>query len=385
MKDRLYLPIEPSGISTRKFFMLASMASTPKLFFRIPTIPKVTQRSTRTLTRQNLSIRLSPPPHLTSSIPHQLKAKMSTTIPTPTPPRKLSTPADFSSFLSLYTTFLFDCDGVLWSGAHVFPQIPETLSYLRSLGKRILFVTNNSATSRGDYQLKLRALGIEAEVDEIFGSSFSTAVYLKNVLGIEPGSKVYVIGEKGVRRELEDVGFTVLGADSEEDNREMDAEAYISVQVDPEVKAVVTGLDRKLNYYKFAKAGLYLQNPDVYFVATNLDSSFPSSGRLFPGAGSLNAPLRFMSGREPISLGKPSAAMMDAIESKVGFDKATACFVGDRLDTDVRFGNESGLGGTLAVLTGVVSEKEVLEGKGGVWAKYYAEGVAEFLKAREVE
>jgi 4-nitrophenyl phosphatase len=50
--------------------------------------------------------------------------------------------------------------------------------------------------------------------------------------------------------------------------------------------------------------------------------------------------------------------MMDAIEGKFRFDRARACMVGDRLDTDIRFGIEGGLGGTLAVLTGVSRREE---------------------------
>ena len=69
-----------------------------------------------------------------------------------------------------------------------------------------------------------------------------------------------------------------------------------------------------------------------------------------------------MVGREPVSLGKPSQAMMDAIEGKFKFERARTCMVGDRLDTDIRFGIEGGLGGTLAVLTGV-SKREEWEGE----------------------
>ena len=76
------------------------------------------------------------------------------------------------------------------------------------------------------------------------------------------------------------------------------------------------------------------------------------------------APLvKMLGGQEPISLGKPSQAMMDAIEGKFQFERGKACMVGDRLDTDIRFGLEGGLGGTLAVLTGV-SKKEDLEAEG---------------------
>ena len=44
---------------------------------------------------------------------------------------------------------------------------------------------------------------------------------------------------------------------------------------------------------------------------------------------------------------------MDAIEGKFQFDRKKACMIGDRLNTDIQFGIEGGLGGTLCVLTGV--------------------------------
>jgi len=54
--------------------------------------------------------------------------------------------------------------------------------------------------------------------------------------------------------------------------------------------------------------------------------------------------------------------MMDAIEGKFKFDRRKACMVGDRANTDIRFGLEGKLGGTLAVLTGVSTKEEFLEG-----------------------
>lgn len=50
--------------------------------------------------------------------------------------------------------------------------------------------------------------------------------------------------------------------------------------------------------------------------------------------------------------------MMDAIEGKFRFDRARTCMVGDRLNTDIRFGIEGKLGGTLAVLTGVMKRAD---------------------------
>ena len=55
--------------------------------------------------------------------------------------------------------------------------------------------------------------------------------------------------------------------------------------------------------------------------------------------------------------------MMDAIEGKFKLNRERTCMVGDRLNTDIRFGIEGKLGGTLAVLTGV-SAKEDWEAEG---------------------
>ncbi len=134
--------------------------------------------------------------------------------------------------------------------------------------------------------------------------------------------------------------------------------------LDPDVGVVLCGLDFHVNYLKLSLAYHYLRRGAV-FLATNTDSTLPAAGTLFPGAGATTAaPLSAMcDGRKPTALGKPSQAMMDAIEGKFRFDRARACMVGDRLDTDIRFGIEGGLGGTLAVLTGV-SKREEWEGDG---------------------
>lgn len=122
--------------------------------------------------------------------------------------------------------------------------------------------------------------------------------------------------------------------------------------LDPQVGAVLCGLDFHVNYLKLATAAQYLRR-GALFLATNTDSSLPMAGSFFPGAGSVGAPLVNMLGRQPLALGKPSQAMMDAVEGKFRLDRARTCMIGDRLDTDIRFGIEGGLGGTLAVLTGV--------------------------------
>lgn len=91
----------------------------------------------------------------------------------------------------------------------------------------------------------------------------------------------------------------------------------------------------------------------------------------------MSAPLIMMLGKEPTSLGKPNQAMMDAIEGKFRFDRSRACMVGDRANTDIRFGIEGRLGGTLGVLTGVSSKEEFVEG--GVRPSVYLDRLADLL------
>ena len=88
-----------------------------------------------------------------------------------------------------------------------------------------------------------------------------------------------------------------------------------------------------------------------------------------------------MVGRDPVALGKPNQAMMDAIEGKFQLDRARACMVGDRANTDIRFGLEGNLGGTLGVLTGVSSKEDFVEGL--VRPSAYLDKLSDLLEAAE--
>lgn len=202
--------------------------------------------------------------------------------------------------------------------------------------------------------------------EEIFTSSFSAAVYIARILKLpENMRKVYVLGETGIEQELKAENISHIGGTDPAYRRDIASEDYKLIAagdtsiLDPEVGVVLAGLDFHVNYLKLALAYHYIRRGAV-FLATNIDSTLPNMGTLFPGAGSISAPLIMMLGKEPIALGKPSQAMMDAIQSKLQFDRNRTCMVGDRLNTDIRFGIEGNLGGTLAVLTGVSSKDDIL-------------------------
>ncbi|KAI1630849.1 4-nitrophenylphosphatase-like protein [Biscogniauxia mediterranea] len=293
--------------------------------------------------------------------------------------------AAINEFIDQFDVFLLDCDGVLWSGDHLFEGIVETLELLRSKGKRVVFVTNNSTKSRPDYQKKLTALGIPSNVEEIFASAYSAAVYISRIMKLAaPKNKVFVIGESGIETELRAEGVPFVGGTDPALRRDITPEDFTGLAdgslLDPDVGVVLAGLDFHINYLKLSMGYQYIQR-GAKFLATNLDSTLPTNHTFFPGAGSISIPLIHMTGQNPTALGKPSQAMMDAIEGKFQLDRARTCMVGDRLDTDIQFGIQGKLGGTLAVLTGV-SKKEQWEAEGAnVVPSYYVDKLSDLRAA----
>ncbi|TGO45958.1 hypothetical protein BCON_0353g00020 [Botryotinia convoluta] len=286
-----------------------------------------------------------------------------------------------NDFIDQFDVFLFDCDGVLWSGDHIFPGTVETLELLRSKGKKVVFVTNNSTKSRTEYQKKLTTLGIPSNVDEIFGSAYSSAIYISRILKLPaPKNKVFVLGESGIETELKTEGVEFIGGTDPAYRRDITPEDYKGIAdgslLDDDVGVVLAGLDFHINYLKLCHAYHYLRRGAV-FLATNTDSTLPSNHTFFPGAGSISIPLINMIGKEPTALGKPNQAMMDSIEGKFQFDRKKTCMVGDRLNTDIKFGIEGKLGGTLAVLTGVSKKEEWEAENAPVVPAYYVDKLSD--------
>ena len=117
----------------------------------------------------------------------------------------VSHPAEARSLLSAHDAFVFDCDGVLWSGSlGLLPGVADLLEHLERLGKRSIFVTNNSAKSRAQYAEKFRALGLRVDPEQIVPASYAAARWLRSA---RPSLQAaFVIGEQGVDDELRAVG-----------------------------------------------------------------------------------------------------------------------------------------------------------------------------------
>ena len=58
--------------------------------------------------------------------------------------------------------FLLDMDGTLYLDDRLFEKVPEFLSYIRRIGGRYLFLTNNSSRGVEGYLEKLSGMGISS-------------------------------------------------------------------------------------------------------------------------------------------------------------------------------------------------------------------------------
>jgi 4-nitrophenyl phosphatase len=188
---------------------------------------------------------------------------------------------DKTEFLSGIDTLLLDCDGVLWSGSQLIPDIARTLASLRCMGKRIIFVTNNSSKSRLDYTKKFADKGLDASVEEIFSSAYSAAAYIEK-LGLLEGKRVYVVGMSGIQDELSLKGIPWVGGEDDNDIVFKETGDLEKIEPDPSIGAVLVGLDIWISYPKLAKAYSYLTaNEGCHFLATNDDATFPAGGRFY--------------------------------------------------------------------------------------------------------
>ncbi|KAI9190431.1 hypothetical protein H9P43_001865 [Blastocladiella emersonii ATCC 22665] len=288
--------------------------------------------------------------------------------------------AAIQAFVAQFDTFLLDMDGVLWQGDTLIPGVDEALARLRALGKRLLFVTNNSSKSRAAYVKKFAQLGLHGSCEEeIFGSAYAAACYLTNT-GFPKDKKIYMLGQDGMEDELRAQGFKTCGGLDDKDLKFSGIPDLAHIVPDPEIGAVLTGFDGHISYVKLAKAHTYLQDPNVLFLSTNADVTYPVAGRTFPGSGSLFKPLVASTGREPTVLGKPHATMLEVILATHHLDRARTCMIGDRLDTDIQFGINGGTK-TLLVMSGVTKHDKLVHPNNTVKPDFVVSSLAQLRHA----
>jgi 4-nitrophenyl phosphatase len=237
--------------------------------------------------------------------------------------------------MKTYKGYLIDLDGTMYRGTERIEAASDFVKKLRDKRIPYLFVTNNSTRTPKQVAEKLTDFDIPADEKQVFTTSMATANYIYEQ---NKEAAVYVIGEEGLHKALEEKGFIHGGENAD---------------------YVVIGLDRDITYEKLSVACLAVRN-GAKFISTNADIALPTERGFLPGNGSLTSVISVSTQVKPTFIGKPEAIIMEQALKALGTSKEETLMVGDYYDTDILAGMNAGMD-TLLVHTGVTT-KEMLSG-----------------------
>lgn len=229
--------------------------------------------------------------------------------------------------------FLCDMDGVIYKGNQLLPGVREFVAWLYQENKQFLFLTNGSGKTPRELQQKLARMGLEVAENHFYTSALATAKFLSHQ---SPGCSAYVIGEPGLFNALHDANITFN-------------------DVDPDY--VVIGETINYNYSLICRAMNHVLN-GAKLIGTNTDLTGPSESGIIPACRALVAPVEITTGKSAYYVGKPNPLMMRTGLQILGIHSGETAMIGDRMDTDIIAGIESGLDPVL-VLSGVTSREQI--------------------------
>ena len=229
--------------------------------------------------------------------------------------------------------FICDMDGVIYHGNKLLPGVREFVDWLYKEKKHFLFLTNSSERSPKELQQKLWRMGLDVDESHFYTSAQATAKFISSQA---PGCSAFVIGGAGLIMALHDEDITMN-------------------DVDPDY--VVIGEGNSYNYESIVKA-VRLVLAGAKLIGTNSDLTGPSEDGILPACRAMIAPIEMATGQSAYFIGKPHPLIMRTGLRILGVHSEDAVMIGDRMDTDVVAGIETGLD-TVLVLSGVTDPDEI--------------------------
>ncbi len=229
--------------------------------------------------------------------------------------------------------YLMDMDGVILRGTTLIPGAAKFIQHLRAQDIPFLILTNNSLYTPRDLQVRLSYMGLDVPPEAIFTSALATAQFLHSQ---RPGGRAYTIGESGLTTALHDHGY---------------------ILTDQEPEYVVLGETTAYSFDRITRAIRFVAD-GARFIATNPDVMGPGEGGIVPATGAVAALISAATGVKPYYIGKPNPLMMRTALRTLNAHSEDSVMIGDRMDTDIVAGLESGLR-TVLVLTGVTKREQV--------------------------
>jgi len=259
-----------------------------------------------------------------------------------------------------FDVLLFDLDGVVYIGAEQVRGASQAIESARRQGARCIFVTNNASRTPAEIAGHLRALGVPAHTEDVVTASMAGATL---VTGFIDSGEVLAIGGDGVADALRERGFTPVTAFTNS------------------VRAVMQGYGPNVGWHDLAEA-TFAVRAGVPWIATNMDSTFPTMRGVAPGNGSLVNVVAQTVGRGPDAVaGKPEPPLLQEAIRRTGAIRPL--MIGDRLDTDIAAGSRLGMP-TLLVTTGISTLAQAQAASGELRPTYVAADLSCLLPDRHL-
>lgn len=220
--------------------------------------------------------------------------------------------------MAVFKAVLLDLGGVVYIGDQPLPGAVDAIGRLRDAGLAVRFLTNTTRSSHRQLLDKLRTMGLDVAEDELFTPSLAA------------------------RRLIEQEGYVphlLVHPALEED--------FAGLPPGDREALVIGDAGESFSYQALNAAFRALARDAAFLALANNRSFRDSDGGLSLDAGPFVSALAFASRREPLVLGKPSAAYFLAALASMGCAPEEAVMIGDDVENDVAGAMAVGLTGIL--------------------------------------
>ena len=211
-------------------------------------------------------------------------------------------------------TFILDLDSTIWYWTRLIPGARKVIYRLKDLGKKIIYVTNNTIESRGGIAKRLKTFGIKTDYHDVINAGIVIGHYIKERNGSA------LILNKGTEIDLRDAG--------------------VRVKRKPPVDYVVVTEDWDFDYRQLSLAVDGVESGGKLLTSI-MGRHWRVGNKLIPGVGCWVKAVEFASSTSAICLGKPSDYMRKIVSSRLNNPRKTV-YVGDEIKSDIEFAKKMG-------------------------------------------
>lgn len=226
--------------------------------------------------------------------------------------------------LSEVRGFVFDIDGTLvhreGSTLHLQPGAVDVLARVRASGRPFVLFTNGSHLPPSAFAEEIREAGLDVADEELLTPLVSVLFYLRTH---EHDGSLLVFVNDVVTSYLAEAGVRLAGDD------------------DP-VGAVFVAHQDVVDFPKLERAARALLHGAPLLTGSYAPYYAGLNGPIFSRGAMVAAALAKASGAEPIVVGKPSEAAVDAVSDRLGVPTGQIAVIGDDATMDIALGRMCG-------------------------------------------